>query len=377
MNHILPPRSAVLEALDRGESLPAWWYTDPAVMDRELERIFRRSWQYVGPAAKLTHVGDYLTGQAGGIPVVVVRNPGGLAGFVNVCRHRRHEVMSGSGRAQVLRCPYHAWTYDLEGGLKGAPGAGGEPGFDPGDFPLLPVKVGLLGPFVFVAANPEIAPVETFYGSLPGTIAGCGLDLGGLVLHSREEWRSGANWKTLLENYLECYHCPVAHPGFSAVVDVDRERYGLSFRDACLSQTAQARPPRPDAGVYDGSGPITEAQYHLAWPNFTLNINPGLPNLSVDVWHPDGVHATRGFTEQYLRPGRARRVGGGPDPVQPAGGRGGRPPDRFRAAGAGGGPAGDRTDPPPQGTAHPAVPAPGGGGRLWRLASVRKGARSG
>ena len=303
MNHILPPRSAVLEALDRGESLPAWRYTDPAVMDRELERIFRRSWQYVGPAAKLTHVGDYLTGQAGGIPVVVVRNPGGLAGFVNVCRHRRHEVMSGSGRAQVLRCPYHAWTYDLEGGLKGAPGAGGEPGFDPGDFPLLPVKVGLLGPFVFVAANPEIAPVETFYGSLPGTIAGCGLDLGGLVLHSREEWRSGANWKTLLENYLECYHCPVAHPGFSAVVDVDRERYGLSFRDACLSQTAQARPPRPDAGVYDGSGPITEAQYHLAWPNFTLNINPGLPNLSVDVWHPDGVHATRGFTEQSFAPG--------------------------------------------------------------------------
>jgi choline monooxygenase len=303
MNHILPPLWAVLETLDRGESLPAWWYTDPAVLDREMERIFRRSWQYVGPAAKLTHVGDYLTAQAGGIPVVVVRNPGGLAGFVNVCRHRRHEVMSGSGRAQVLRCPYHAWTYDLEGGLKGAPGTGGEPGFDPGDFPLLPVRVGLLGPFVFVAANPEIAPVETFYGSLLGTIAGCGLDLGSLVLHSREEWRSGANWKTLLENYLECYHCPVAHPGFSAVVDVDRDRYGLSFQDACLSQTAQAQPPRPDAGVYDGSGPITEAQYHLAWPNFTLNLNPGLPNLSVDVWHPDGVRATRGFTEQYFAPG--------------------------------------------------------------------------
>jgi choline monooxygenase len=305
MEHNLPPRTALLEALDRGEALPAWWYTDPAVMDREIERIFRRSWQYVGPARKLARPGDYLTGQAGGIPVVVVRNPGGIAGFINVCRHRRHEVMAGSGRAQVLRCPYHAWTYDLEGALKGTPGTGGEPGFNPCDFPLLPVKVGVLGPFVFVSADPGIAPVETFYGGLLRAMAGCGLDLDGLTLHSREEWRSAANWKTLLENYLECYHCPIAHPGFSAVVDVDRDRYELSSQDACLSQFGQVRPPGPEAGAYDGRGPITQAQYHLAWPNFTLNINPGLPNLSVDVWHPDGVQATRGFTEQYFGPGVA------------------------------------------------------------------------
>jgi phenylpropionate dioxygenase-like ring-hydroxylating dioxygenase large terminal subunit len=223
---------------------------------------------------------------------------------VNVCRYRRHEVLSGSGQVQVLRCPYHAWTYDLEGGLKAAPGAGDEPGFDLGDFPLLRVKVGVLGPFVFVSADPDLPPVETYYGGLLRAMAGCGLDLDGLVLHSREEWHSGANWKTLLENYLECYHCPIAHPAFSAVVDVDRDRYELSAQGACLSQIAQVRPPGPEA-AYDARGPITQAQYHLAWPNGTFNINPGLPNLSVDVWHPDGVHATRGFTEQYFGPGVA------------------------------------------------------------------------
>ncbi|MGA2080211.1 MAG: aromatic ring-hydroxylating dioxygenase subunit alpha [Holophaga sp.] len=244
-----------------------------------------------------------MAGEAGGIPVVAVRGPRGLEGFVNVCRHRRHEVVSGCGRAARLRCPYHAWTYDLSGRLVKAPGTEGEPGFEPGELGLLPIEVGQLGPFVFACAEPGAPPLADCYGPLLELIAAAGVDLERLEFHSREEWRSQANWKTLLENYLECYHCPTVHPGFSAVVDVARERYRLAAGAWVLSQEAPARAGAQAAGGYDPRGPVTRAQYHLAWPGFTVNINPGFPNLSVDRWIPDGPGATRGFSEQYFAPG--------------------------------------------------------------------------
>ncbi len=104
-----------------GESLPARWYTDPSITERETTHVFRKSWNYIGPLSQLSAIGDYVTGYAGGVPVVVLRNEQGLAGFVNVCRHRRHEVMKGRGNAKSMQCGYHAWTYDLAGGLKRVP----------------------------------------------------------------------------------------------------------------------------------------------------------------------------------------------------------------------------------------------------------------
>src|ERR1700676_938972 len=90
----------LLAALDRGESLPARWYTDPSITDQEILNVFRKSWNYVGPISQLANLGDYITGYAGGVPVVVIRTERGLSGFVNVCRHRRHEVMKGRGNAK-------------------------------------------------------------------------------------------------------------------------------------------------------------------------------------------------------------------------------------------------------------------------------------
>ena len=139
--------ASLIAALDRGESLPARWYTDPAITEREIQRIFRKTWSYVGPANELKNVGDFITGQVGEIPVVVVRNESGLAALVNVCRHRRHQVMKGRGNAKAMQCPYHAWTYDLMGCLKGAPRTAHEPDFRREDYPLLPLRVETLGPW--------------------------------------------------------------------------------------------------------------------------------------------------------------------------------------------------------------------------------------
>ena len=130
-----PATTGLAGDLDRGFSLPATWYTDPAIVELERERIFRWHWQYVGRTAQVSEVGDYFTSLTGGdLPVVIVRSEDGLQAFVNVCRHRRHEVMSGAGNRRALQCPYHAWTYGLDGRLRSAPRSEREEGFDKEDF---------------------------------------------------------------------------------------------------------------------------------------------------------------------------------------------------------------------------------------------------
>ncbi len=307
MSQILEDPASLLAGLDQGMSIPAHWYTDPDITAREIELIFRKSWNYIGPARELQKVGDYITGYAGGLPVVVIRNETGLAAFVNVCRHRRHEVMKGRGCANVIQCGYHAWAYDLHGLLKRAPRSAAEPNFRLEDFPLLPIRVETLGPFAFVNVDRSAPPLQSYFGNVLDIIAGSGINLDALELYSREQWSSDANWKTMLENYLECYHCPVAHPGFSAAIDVIPDNYHLTAHGWFLSQVGQVRPSalegKTAVKIYDARGELKQAQYHVLWPNFTININPGFSNLSIDVWMPDGPNHTKGFSEQYFGPG--------------------------------------------------------------------------
>jgi ferredoxin-NADP reductase/phenylpropionate dioxygenase-like ring-hydroxylating dioxygenase large terminal subunit len=298
---------SLIAALDRGESLPARWYTDPAITSREIEQVFRKTWNYIGPATELSHLGDYITGYVGEVPAVVIRNEAGLAGFINVCRHRRHEVMKDRGNATMMQCGYHAWTYDLNGCLRRAPRSAAEQNFRLEDYPLLPLRVEVLGPFVFANLDPKAASLDSYFGGLLDIIADSGIDLQNLQLYSREEWQAEANWKTMLENYLGCYHCAVAHPGFSAAIDVRPENYNLTTNGWFASQVGHVRQSALDGKAaiktYDARGEVAQAQYHLLWPNVTININPGFPNLSVDVWVPDGPNKTKGFSEQYFGPG--------------------------------------------------------------------------
>lgn len=308
---MLPPLTGQASAkladdLERGFSLPAAWYTDPAIGVVERDRIFRRAWQYVGRTDQLANVGDYITGSAGDLPVVVVRGEQGLQAFLNVCRHRRHLVVSGVGNRKVLQCPYHAWSYDLDGCLRAAPRADREQGFRLEDYPLLRVQVNTWGPFVFVNADAGALPLAHYLGEMPQLMNRNGLDLAQLRFHERTEWRTAANWKVMIENYLECYHCPVAHPGFSSVVDVDPDAYALepfewfSVQHAPVLASAVGEAGKRPA--YDARGPGVRAQYYFLWPNFSLNINPGHPNLLIHGWVPEGPDHTRGFTEQFFGP---------------------------------------------------------------------------
>ena len=289
-------------ALAAGATLPADWYADPAVQRLEGERIFARTWQYAGRADRVASPGDFFTCFAGQIPIVVVRdNEGVLRGFVNVCRHRGHLIASGDGNRKALQCPYHAWTYDLDGTLRKAPRSEREPDFDMEGFSMLPVATEAWGPLVFVNPDPDAGPLADALGPLPGHVAASGLELDRLRFRVRNDWEIGCDWKIAIENYLECYHCAVAHPGFSKVIDVAPDEYELRSEGLVSSQFGVVKESAKGNGkAYLAEDGMLQPQYHMLFPNTTLNIDPGPGNMSVDVTRPAGPGRCAGSTEYFF-----------------------------------------------------------------------------
>jgi choline monooxygenase len=294
------------EALDRGATLPAGWYRDEAMLDLERDKIFASAWQYAGRADLVAEPGQYFTCFAAHVPVVVVRDrAGSLNAFVNVCRHRGHLVADGAGRRETLQCPYHAWTYGLDGCLRAAPRADREGGFDMSQLSLLPVQVELFGPLVFVNPDVDAPSVRDTYPELAGLVGESGVDLDQVELRGHREWESPVNWKLGVENYLECYHCPTAHPGFSRVVDVDSDAYALV---AFAHHSAQLAPIRASAldgtgnVAYVPAGPVKRAQFHYLWPNTAFNIEPGPRNFVVMSWRPLTTRTTAGLYDYFFGP---------------------------------------------------------------------------
>ena len=293
--------------IEEGWTLPASWYGDDSVAALERERIFATTWQYVGWADQVASPGSYFASRAGHVPLAVVRGQDGvLRGFVNVCRHRGHPVVSGEGCRETLQCPYHAWTYGLDGSLRRAPRAEREGGLDVSELSLLPVSLDTWGPFVFANPDPDAAPLAETLGELPELVAGSGVDVDAVRFHSHHEWEIASNWKVAIENFLECYHCPVAHPGFSKVIDVDPDAYQLSVRGALASQIGSVRPSAlagNGKGSYVPRGDVEQAQYHFLWPNTTINIDPGPVNVAIERWVPTGLRTTVEVTDYFFGEG--------------------------------------------------------------------------
>jgi choline monooxygenase len=288
-----------MAAVAGSRTLPYDWYADPTVLRLEQERIFARSWQYAARLDQVAEPGQLTTAWAGTLPVVLARaRDGELRGFVNVCRHRGHVLCEGDTRRETIQCPYHAWTYGLDGALRSAPRSDREPGFDRASLGLVPVSVDAFGPFVFVNPDPGAPPLADQLGELPDLLAANGIDVGALRFHARAESDEYAcNWKICVENYLECYHCAVAHPGLAKVLDVSPDAYGLEARGRLASQFGPPRGDGPDAG-----GEVARGQFHLLFPGTVVNVMPGRPNLSIGPVVPRGPERTHRFLDYFLGP---------------------------------------------------------------------------
>ncbi|MFT5517652.1 MAG: Rieske 2Fe-2S family protein, partial [Rhodothermales bacterium] len=190
------------------------YYHSQDIYAQELEKIFYRRWQLACRAEQLPEVGDYLVVPVGEESIIVSRTKtGDIRAHFNVCRHRGTRIcMEKEGHFQngIIQCPYHAWQYDLDGKLKGAPFMRDVPGFDKADYGLYPVNVREWGGFVFINLSETPAPFEDEMGALIGRFEAWRLP--DLRIAHHIPYRLKCNWKLILQNYQECYHCPGVHP---------------------------------------------------------------------------------------------------------------------------------------------------------------------
>lgn len=274
----------------RSWSLNAKAYIDPRFVSVEKQAIFHRTWQFACHIEKLRLPGQYITLDVYGQSIVVLRDSNlVLRAFYNVCKHRGHELLSGEGQKKLIVCPYHAWSYTLEGQLKAARLTEEVENFNKDEICLDSVQVEEFCSFVFVNLDPAAEPLAKQSGNLNSEIESFAPDLSALTFAHRLSYRIQANWKTVIDNFLECYHCPTAHRDFVSLVDMDT--YEVTTQGIYSSHMAKAGLTQNSAYAVEGAS-VTDHAVWFLWPNLTLMRYPGRGNFMVWKIIPAGPEET-------------------------------------------------------------------------------------
>ncbi|MEP0941471.1 MAG: SRPBCC family protein [Rhizobiaceae bacterium] len=197
---------------EQSHAMPKSVYTSQEFLDRELERVFKKDWFCAGRASSLANPGDYTTLELAGQPIMVVRDREGvLRAQSNVCLHRMSTLLQGRGNAKSIVCPYHAWTYNLDGSLRGAPAMNQNSAFCKDGMKLPPVRCEEWLGWIMVSLNPEAEPVAEALSEVEDLIGDYQLETYEETFFETHVWDT--NWKILAENFMESYHLPVCHAG--------------------------------------------------------------------------------------------------------------------------------------------------------------------
>jgi glycine betaine catabolism A len=299
---------AVDRPLTQAATLPGPLFTDPDVFNREMARLFRKSWQCVGREDELATPGSFRTVEVAGSGVLLLRNADGeLRAFHNVCRHRGTRLVEKAEGTDLKRltCPYHAWTYDLNGRLLGAPHMQGVKGFDRSESGLYPVAVQTWRGFLFVNLDPRPEPLERTLGGLVRRCANYPLE--SLRRTHRVVYDIAANWKLVVQNANECYHCPGVHP---QLVKITPYRSGeedlrtgpvfggwMDFVDEVETATLSGKTARaafPGLSAED----LRRVYYYVLYPANFLSLFPDY--VTFDWFIPMGPEHTRLVFEVYV-----------------------------------------------------------------------------
>ncbi|MGU9961563.1 MAG: aromatic ring-hydroxylating oxygenase subunit alpha [Candidatus Puniceispirillales bacterium WSBS_2018_MAG_OTU23] len=257
-------------------SLDACYYTDPEIFKVEKTGVLARTWQFAGHASQLENTGDYFAFEMAGENLFCIRGRDDvIRTFYNVCQHRAHQLVEGTGTTHVVVCPYHAWTYELTGELKAGPNIKAVEGFDKSKICLTEVRTEAFLGFIFVNLDNDAKPMDDWFPKARK-------ELEEWVPHFETlkplEWVSipeNCNWKVSVENYSECYHCSLNHPTFATGV-VKPETYDIQPQGYCLRHTTECQ--NLDDMTYDiHSGLDHYDQYSswFLWPMFSFQVYPG------------------------------------------------------------------------------------------------------
>src|SRR5258708_27492784 len=299
VSRLLPNSNIEIDpAVGKSWTLPADVYLDPALLVREKQFLFGRTWQIIGRRDQVTNPGDYFTADLIGEPLLIVRGTDGvLRGFYNVCRHRAGPPAEGCGSRKVFRCGYHGWTYSLDGRLLNAPEMDGTANFDYSQFGLQPVPIGEWGAWVFVDLDPKAEALLPSLRELPRQAAKYGLEK--LKLAERRDYVMECNWKVYIDNYLEGYHLPSVHPSLNR--ELDYSQYVTENFEKHSRQASPIRGPENEKSVsrrYSQASGDAEAEYFWIFPNWMLNCYPD--NVSLNIVLPPSPERSLAVFEWYL-----------------------------------------------------------------------------
>ena len=293
-------------------TLPREYYTSPAILADERERIVATGWNCAGRASAVAQPGEFLVREIAGESILIVRDSAGtLHAFFNVCRHRGTRICrEAAGRfGETIQCSYHAWTYGTDGRLIGAPHMQDVPGFDKAEYPLHQAALAEWEGFLFVNVALDPRPFETEYAELAGRFARFGLP--GLAVGHRVVYDVRANWKLVFQNYSECLHCPTIHPKLATVLPYQSGANDLT-EGPVLGGYMEIKPPNQSATMSGRAcGHLvsdqlpgedrTRAFYYTILPNLLLSMHPDYVNYYLVT--PVDVDRTRVESEWLFHPG--------------------------------------------------------------------------
>lgn len=283
----------------RETTLASRYYTDTDVMQREIRELLYQSWQFVCHHSDLANPGDFHAFTLHGQEFFLVRTMDGeLKGYHNVCPHRGHRLVDGQGNKSRITCPYHAWTFGLEGNLRGARGVDRKVAGDR-KISLLPIRVDQLVGLVFVNTDMAAPTLAEFAPGLEAQMLRACPDLADYVVNRDGEefghtYVCHANWKVMLDNYLECYHCQMAHPEFNEMMCIGDSRFTL-FPNFTYQNAPTAGKADNKAFPLDPEHDVMVGEFWWLFPNITLGRFPGVQNFYISRFDP-------------LEPGKTSRV---------------------------------------------------------------------
>jgi Rieske 2Fe-2S family protein len=260
------------------------WYVAPEVFAAERERIFAREWICVGRAESIEKPGDFFVTTVADESLIVVRDStGALRSFYNVCRHRGTRLCEGSSGhfAGSITCPYHAWTYGLDGALRVARNMSDVPGFDASAYPLKATALAQWEGFVFVNLCADPTPFERAFAPLIGRFMDW--EIASLRTARIIDYDLACNWKLVVQNYSECYHCPLVHPQLERLSSSESGRNDLvegpflggfsELRERGASLTTSGATRRAPIGRVGGDD-LDRVYYYAIFPSMLLSLHP-------------------------------------------------------------------------------------------------------
>ena len=275
-------------------TLPATYYTSEAVLTQEKENLFFKSWQFVGHTDQIPNRGDFKTVTLFEQNIILTRTKTGeIKAYYNVCPHRGHQLVEpeSCGQKRAFTCPYHAWTFTLEGKLQGARGVKEGSGVDKSEIGLFEVRVDRLLDFIFINLDPHAIPFHDYYPRLAEQLTAVAPDVvtykpyfyGADEKLRDSHWN--ANWKVLIDNFLECYHCETAHPTFSKKLCIP-----ATVREIHDHFTHEVTPLSPEPE--DWPHPVhlendaLESHFWFLFPSTAIGRAAGVPNFYISRFIP-------------------------------------------------------------------------------------------